>query len=193
MLTDTGRGAAAPAVGAGPRCPCDHQAPPAAIATRTTTTQRAVSGRLTVDRPVRVAADRSTTSSTIFSFEITIAGSLRSSSNLRSSAKESSCSVARLLSAGISHIADANRGALHSVGGGRVWASWAYGAGQSLQRPRRAHGSRRPVVSSRRSLAPVRGVRRPEPRVSAGADPCSKGLGRRCQCAAGDCRSHHGA
>jgi len=138
-------------------------------------TRRAVWGRLTMDRPVPVAADRSTTSSTIFSFENTFAGALRSSSNLRSSTKESSCSVARLLSAGISHITHANRGALHSVGEGRVWVCWAYGAQlwalhggdvssavtrarkpgaarQSLQRLRRAHGSRRLVVSSRRIL-----------------------------------------
>jgi len=32
------------------------------------------------------------------------------------------------LSAGISHITHANRGALHPVGEGRVWACWAYGA-----------------------------------------------------------------
>ena len=85
-------------------------------------TRRAVWGRLTMDRPVPVAGDRSTTSSTIFSFENTFAGALRSSSNLRSSTKESSCSVARLLSAGITHITHANRGALHSVGEGRVSA-----------------------------------------------------------------------
>ena len=56
-------------------------------------------------------ADRSTTSSTVFSFEITIAAALRS----RSSTKESSCSVARLLSAGIGQIAHANRGARSSA------------------------------------------------------------------------------